>query len=226
MTIKLPKLPVVKAAILSQAPATEVAPTTMVATSTADSSAKSGKTEATNPQSSEAAGLEDSDKKEGQATDTSEPSGVASSNVSTTVTSITTTTATPASLASTNVLQQQTALMTASAPKTPGHLTQPYFLEQLNDVRNHTTQAICRLEDYWGTSGLALTGATASSPRASETRASKRDLTTLLELMQKHLRAAIEAMAKPSKEKLYPFRVCDPKVTQETFAPVWFFFCI
>ncbi|KAI7832440.1 hypothetical protein BC939DRAFT_103922 [Gamsiella multidivaricata] len=115
----------------------------------------------------------------------------------------------------------------------PGHLTQPYLLEQVKDVQNHTAQAIFRLEDYW-TSGSdrLLTGGAQEKQEGSEkqgggggeekktrARMSKADinevtrpLKTLLELMQRHLRAGIEAMARPRKEKLYPFRVCDPKI--------------
>jgi len=223
MTIKLPKLPVVKAAILSQAPVTEIIPTIAAAT-TADSSAKAGKSEAN--QSSEVVGLEDSDKRgEEQVPETPGITGAASANTSAAVAG-NTTTATVPSAPSTTSSQQQTALLTTSANKTPGHLTQPYFLEQLNDVRNHTAEAICRLEDYWSIPGLAITAETASSLGASEIRDLKRALTTLLELIQRHLRAAIEAMAKPSKEKLYPFRVCDPKVTQATFAAVCCILCL
>ncbi|GJJ75215.1 hypothetical protein EMPS_07573 [Entomortierella parvispora] len=221
MTIKLPKLPVVRAAIISQAPVIETIPAVATSASTADSSTKAGKTE-TNP-SPEATGLEDAERGgEGQASNTpGGPSEAASVSTLTTAATASETTTTASEITGSTApsapsLQQQAVLPITSASKPPGHLTQPYFLEQLNDVRNHTDQAICRLEDYWGTPGLALIATTASSLGASEIFESKRALTTLLELVQRHLRAAIEAMAKPSKEKLYPFRVCDPKI----FSPV------
>ncbi|KAF9431187.1 hypothetical protein BGZ76_000520 [Entomortierella beljakovae] len=109
----------------------------------------------------------------------------------------------------------------------PGHLTQPYLLEQLKDVQNHTAQTIFRLEDYWSRSSSdALTRflknegdvASVSGESASKTssaldiKEATRSLKTLLELIERHLRAAIEAMARPKKEKLYPFRVCDSKI--------------
>lgn len=91
----------------------------------------------------------------------------------------------------------------------PGHVTQPYALEQLRDVQNHTAQAIFRLEDYRKWRGDATNvGEGATLDIKEITRALK----TMLELLERHIRASIEAMAQPGKEKLYPFRVCDPKV--------------
>lgn len=92
----------------------------------------------------------------------------------------------------------------------PGHITQPYALEQLRDVQNHTAQAIFRLEDYRKWRGEATNVGEGSTLDIKEiTRALK----TMLELLERHIRASIEAMAQPGKEKLYPFRVCDSKVT-------------
>lgn len=91
----------------------------------------------------------------------------------------------------------------------PGHVTQPYALEQLRDVQNHTAQAIFRLEDYRRWRGEATNvGEGATLDIKEITRALK----TMLQLLQRHIRTSIEAMAQPGKEKLYPFRVCDPKV--------------
>ncbi|KAF8982057.1 hypothetical protein BGZ52_002255 [Haplosporangium bisporale] len=89
----------------------------------------------------------------------------------------------------------------------PGHLTQPYLLEQLKDVQNHTSQALMRLDDYWKAGVVG-----SNQPLPKDIKESTRPLKTLLELLQRHLRAGIEAMAQPNKENLYPFRVCDPKI--------------
>ncbi|KAG0293065.1 hypothetical protein BGZ98_002356 [Dissophora globulifera] len=103
----------------------------------------------------------------------------------------------------------------------PGHLTQPYLLEQIKDVQNHTAQAIFRLEDYWSSecNNVILGGDSEGQQQKRrdedqelDVKGLTRPLKTLLELMQRHLRAGIEAMARPKKEKLYPFRVCDPKI--------------
>ncbi|KAI9240401.1 MAG: hypothetical protein BYD32DRAFT_171405 [Podila humilis] len=51
-----------------------------------------------------------------------------------------------------------------------------------------------------------------NQPLPKDIKESTRPLKTLLELLQRHLRAGIEAMAQPNKENLYPFRVCDPKI--------------
>ncbi|KAF9919563.1 hypothetical protein FBU30_010860 [Linnemannia zychae] len=91
----------------------------------------------------------------------------------------------------------------------PGHITQPYALEQIRDVQNHIAQAIFRLEDYrkWRNESINVgEGATL------DIREITRALKTMLELLERHLRSGIEAMAQPGKEKLYPFRVCDPKI--------------
>ncbi|KAI8349250.1 hypothetical protein B0O80DRAFT_460027 [Mortierella sp. GBAus27b] len=119
----------------------------------------------------------------------------------------------------------------------PGHLTQAYLLEQIKDVQNHTAQAIFRLEDYWngdciklihglqnrhGESKDANQEPSSGSPAekgvasARDIEEATRPLKTLLGLMQRHLRAGVEAMARPEKEKLYPFRVCDPKIFSPT----------
>ncbi|KAF9279689.1 hypothetical protein BGZ68_007774 [Mortierella alpina] len=106
----------------------------------------------------------------------------------------------------------------------PGHLTQPYFLEQLKDVQNHTAEAIHKLEDYW--QHVVRLGEQKDKTREKASSSQDRDpaissleiaesigtLKTLLQLMQRHLRAGIQAMAQPGKEKLYPFKVCDPKI--------------
>lgn len=125
----------------------------------------------------------------------------------------------------------------------PGHLTQPYLLEQLKDVQNHTAQAIFRLEDYWSRGSVdALSrlqkqqsdanptieesfsaSTTVEESSVRDIQGATRPLKTLLELMGRHLRAAIEAMARPRKEKLYPFRVCDPKVRKKSLR--WSFYC-
>ncbi|KAF9898297.1 hypothetical protein BX616_004232 [Lobosporangium transversale] len=124
--------------------------------------------------------------------------------------------------------------------RTPGHVTQPYLLEQIKDVQNHIMEAMHRLEDYWamiiasnnnngfGSNSHHLerqeqANATSSSSSSPSSLSSKTPLTldiqettrtlkTLLGLVERHIRAAIDAMARPRKEKLYPFRVCDPKI--------------
>jgi hypothetical protein len=110
----------------------------------------------------------------------------------------------------------------------PGHLTQAYLLEQIKDAQNHTAQAIFHLEDYWSNESNKLKStldqqeqpgespgeslADLNTPPIEDIQEASRRLKTLLELMQRHLRAGVEAMIRPRKEKLYPFRVCDPKV--------------
>lgn len=71
-----------------------------------------------------------------------------------------------------------------------------------------------RLDDYWK-AGVALS----NQQLPKDIKESTRPLKTLLELLQRHLRAGIEAMAQPNKEKLYPFRVCDPKVSCQLSYP-------
>ncbi|KAG0056317.1 hypothetical protein BGZ83_005685 [Gryganskiella cystojenkinii] len=237
MTIKLPKLPMVKAAIHSQIPITEsVVPTTGSSDSTAKTTtagtASIAATTAETRLGPEASAVtpEQPESKDGEGrlpptdaqTRTQGNLAVSSStSVGAQSASVTTTTATA------TVAQGSVAPVQSNAPpaiantlqamhnKTPGHLTQPYFLEQLKDVQNHTAQAIFRLQDYWRIPGVVPTGSTtdaASRLGAGGIKESTRALKTLLELMQRHLRAAIEVMAQPSKEKLYPFRVCDPKI--------------
>ncbi|CAO3565525.1 unnamed protein product [Mortierella alpina] len=59
---------------------------------------------------------------------------------------------------------------------------------------------------------MASTHQERDSVTSSEITESIGTLRTLLQLMQRHLRAGIQAMAQPAKEKLYPFKVCDPKI--------------
>ncbi|KAF9978255.1 hypothetical protein BGZ73_003062 [Actinomortierella ambigua] len=104
--------------------------------------------------------------------------------------------------------------------KTPGVWTQPYFLEQIKDIQNHLAQALFPLEDFWTLASFSSSSSPASPtssscpktscspPRSIELPA----VQTLLQHLQRHLRGAIENLARPSREKLYPFRVCDPKI--------------
>ncbi|KAG0317644.1 hypothetical protein BGZ99_006187 [Dissophora globulifera] len=106
----------------------------------------------------------------------------------------------------------------------PGHLTLPYLLEQIKDVQNHTAQAIFRLEDYWSSecNNVILGGDSEGQQQKRrdedqelDVKGLTRPLKTLLELMQRHLRAGIEAMARPKKEKLYPFRIFSPALSED-----------
>ncbi|KAG0350404.1 hypothetical protein BG005_010084 [Podila minutissima] len=201
LVVKLPKQPVIKAAIHSQAPTTNVVPSSLTvpsmitATGTgsvAGSSAGSSRNSTDIAENSEEA-------KDASALAQQMNSQDSQPQASPSESSSTTTVAIVAPIGS-HVNPHQ--LM----HRPPGHLTQPYLLEQLKDVQNHTSQALLRLEDYW------KTGVVGSNQPPKDIKESTRPLKTLLELLQRHLRAGIEAMAQPNKEKLYPFRVCDPKI--------------
>ncbi|KAF9540744.1 hypothetical protein EC957_003762 [Mortierella hygrophila] len=248
LTIKLPKLPVVKAAIHSQITTNISAAQSLLTASNASttggggpsSSASSvtgalggGSTGETSPEEFHATateGTEASKADDGHGsqqlpttaqglatpigTETSIGAGslVAPATTTTpaaTALSSTATTATAGSATPTVPAPQMNAHQVLHSYRPPGHVTQPYALEQLRDVQNHTAQAIFRLEDYrkWrGESTNVGEGATLDIKEIT------RALKTMLELLGRHIRASIEAMAQPGKEKLYPFRVCDPKI--------------
>ncbi|KAF9202924.1 hypothetical protein BGZ49_006960 [Haplosporangium sp. Z 27] len=269
LTVKLPKLPVVKTAIHSNVPSnasvTSTSLSTIATTTTTtapastltndtESSGSIGNTGSTEDPSKETANvptlpegsetskgdiqqttLQGSDQSQQQPLDISTTENIATTAQNLIPKAVTSETSVdPASLPPPPPVNTH-QLMNSYRP--PGHLTQPYLLEQLKDVQNHTAQAIFRLKDYWSrgggddilarlekkqnertsTSGVSLS--TSTSTTVEETtyiKETTRSLRTLLELMEKHLRAAIEAMARPRKEKLYPFRVCDPKIFSPT----------
>ncbi|KAF9959939.1 hypothetical protein BGZ72_008448 [Mortierella alpina] len=229
LTIKLPKLPVVKATIHSSIPnnvSTPAASTLLVpaaASSNAGSSTVASSTssvtgvpstldsaEVAVAESSSRGGETDGSSADGPQEDRQKPPKEAEPEP--------------------NQLLQQAALgntqnahQLLSTYRPPGHLTQPYFLEQIKDVQNHTAEAIYKLEDYWR--HVVHMGDKKDKTRENASRDQEQDsatsaeitesigmLKTLLELMQRHLRAGIQAMAQPGKEKLYPFKVCDPKI--------------
>ncbi|KAF9138667.1 hypothetical protein BG015_002305 [Linnemannia schmuckeri] len=245
LTIKLPKLPVVKAAIHSQIPANiSVAQSLLTASNTttgggASSSSASSVTGAlgggmdkTNPEEPHATateGAEASIADDGQGSQqlpTTAQGLVAALGAATGIGAGSLIATAPASTPAT-VPSSASAGVTAGSgipsvptPQTnthqvlhsyrpPGHVTQPYALEQLRDVQNHIAQAVFRLEDYRKWRGEATNVGEGTTLDIKEiTRALK----TMLELLERHIRASIEAMAQPGKEKLYPFRVCDPKI--------------
>ncbi|KAG0089465.1 hypothetical protein BGZ92_004752 [Podila epicladia] len=201
LIVKLPKQSVVKAAIHSQAPTLNIVPSSLTVPSTttatgsgsaAGSSAGSSRTSTDITENSEEA-------KDASALSQQKDSQDSQPQVSPNESSSTETVAIVAPIGS-HVNPHQLL------HRPPGHLTQPYLLEQLKDVQNHTSQALLRLEDYWKTGVVGL------NQPPKDIKESTRPLKTLLELLQRHLRAGIEAMAQPNKEKLYPFRVCDPKI--------------
>ncbi|KAI8597707.1 hypothetical protein EDD21DRAFT_384754 [Dissophora ornata] len=279
LTIKLPKLPIVKVAIHSHVPSNATAPasSSSAAVSTAVSTAASiaatsssassiiaggaivnidgGAEETTSSHIERTGDLNDDASQQATATANTEgPSrvlhealGALPLSISTTASGTTSGTAsgtvTPPTggsgalavltAASGSLLAPTTAplplpanvntLQLLHSYRPPGHLTQPYLLEQIKDVQNHTAQAIFRLEDYWssGCDGAILRKSEQKEEKQHshaadvlelDIKASLRPLKSLLELMQRHLRAGLEAMARPKKEKLYPFRVCDPKI--------------
>ncbi|KAF9990218.1 hypothetical protein BGZ75_003110 [Mortierella antarctica] len=231
LTIKLPKLPVVKATIHSSIPSnvsTPAASTSLTTAATSSSNAGSstvasstssvtgvpstmdGAEVAIAESSSRGAETADGSSAEGLQEDRQKPLQEAQQEPS-------------------HLLQQAALVNPQNAPqllstyRPPGHLTQPYFLEQLKDVQNHTAEAIYKLEDYWrhvvrlgeqkDKTGGKGSGSQEQDPAtSSEIAESIGTLKTLLKLMQRHLRAGIQAMAQPGKEKLYPFKVCDPKI--------------
>ncbi|KAG0373309.1 hypothetical protein BGX24_011876 [Mortierella sp. AD032] len=256
LTIKLPKLPAVKAAIHSQIPANISATQSLLTASNAalaggaggtSSSASSvagglagaGRTSETSPEETHATttGATTPKTDDGQQPP-STALGLAAIGAATgtgtgalvapALTSTATTTPTVGASSSSSTTTSATAAPSTTGPgassvpgpqmnthqllhsyRPPGHVTQPYALEQLRDVQNHTAQAIFRLEDFrmWR-GGSTNVGEGASLDIKEITRALK----TMLELLERHIRASIEAMAQPGKEKLYPFRVCDPKI--------------
>ncbi|KAG0032348.1 hypothetical protein BGZ82_006579 [Podila clonocystis] len=202
LVVKLPKQPVVKAAIHSQTPVTNIVPSSLTVPSTitttgsgsaagllAGSSRTSTDIAETSEEAKDASAL--AQQKDSQ---DSQPQAVSPNESSSN--------ATGAIVAPIGSQVNPHQLM----HRPPGHLTQPYLLEQLKDVQNHTSQALLRLDDYWKTGVVG-----SNQPLPKDIKESTRPLKTLLELLQRHLRAGIEVMAQPNKEKLYPFRVCDPK---------------
>ncbi|KAF8939269.1 hypothetical protein BGZ47_008240 [Haplosporangium gracile] len=247
LTIKLPKLLVVKAAIHAQIPANISAAQSLLTASNASttgggassSSASSitgalggggtGETSPEEPHATTTEGAEAFKVDDGQGSHqlpTTAQGLVAALGAATGIgagsliaTAPTSTPATVPSLTSTTVIAgsgtpsvptpQMNTHQVLHSYRPPGHVTQPYALEQLRDVQNHTAQAIFRLEDYRKWRGEATNvGEGATLDIKEITRALK----TMLELLERHIRASIEAMAQPGKEKLYPFRVCDPKI--------------
>lgn len=248
LTIKLPKLPVVKAAIHSQIPTNISAAQSVLTTSNASttgggvpsSSASSvtgalggGSTGETSPEEFHATateGVEASKADDGHGSQQlptiaqgltaaiGAATGIGAGSLVAPATATTPATTAPSSMATTATVGSATPSVPAPQMNThqvlhsyrpPGHVTQPYALEQLRDVQNHTAQAIFRLEDYRKWRGEATNvGEGATLDIKEITRALK----TMLELLERHIRASIEAMAQPGKEKLYPFRVCDPKI--------------
>ncbi|KAF9383660.1 hypothetical protein CPB97_006291 [Podila verticillata] len=204
LIVKLPKQPVVKAAIHSQAPTTNIVPSSLTVPSTtttagsgsaAGSSVGSSRTSTDIAENSEEA--RDASQAAQQKDQGSQLQLTLSPNETSTNNSAVATVAPVGSQVNPHQLMH----------RPPGHLTQPYLLEQLKDVQNHTSQALMRLDDYWKTGVVG-----SNQPLPKDIKESTRPLKTLLELLQRHLRAGIEAMAQPNKENLYPFRVCDPKI--------------
>ncbi|KAG9065194.1 hypothetical protein KI688_002517 [Linnemannia hyalina] len=248
LTIKLPKLPVVKAAIHSQITTNISAAQSLLTASNASttgggassSSASSvtgalggGSTGETSPEEFHATATEGTEASkaddghgsqqlptiaQGLATATGIETGIGAGSLvapatattpAATAPSSTATTATAGSATPSIPAPQMNAHQVLHSYRPPGHVTQPYALEQLRDVQNHTAQAIFRLEDYRKWRGEATNVGDGATLDIKEiTRALK----TMLELLGRHIRASIEAMAQPGKEKLYPFRVCDPKI--------------
>ncbi|KAF9129028.1 hypothetical protein BGX30_014118 [Mortierella sp. GBA39] len=248
LTIKLPKLPVVKAAIHSQITANISAAQSLLTASNASttgggapsSSTSSvtgalggGSTGETSPEEFPATATDGTEASkaddghgsqqlpttaQGLATAIGTATGIGSGSLvapatattpAATAPSSTATTATAGSAIPSVPAPQMNAHQVLHSYRPPGHVTQPYALEQLRDVQNHTAQAIFRLEDYRKWRGEATNvGEGATLDIKEITRALK----TMLELLGRHIRASIEAMAQPGKEKLYPFRVCDPKI--------------
>ncbi|KAF9580664.1 hypothetical protein BGW38_002599 [Lunasporangiospora selenospora] len=234
LTIKLPKIPVVKATIHAQVPSDTYAntPTTLVS-----EGAKSG------DHSMEVGSKTDHDSQHGLTPSTTATRSASQSSNGTpedeTADAVQQSSSTPQAAAASGTVNlppvplPQTAIGTHQllhSYRPPGHLTQPYFLEQLRDVQNHTVEALHRLEDYWPfVEEMHVPDTLPADPCVHPASATKleenqkmarlikvqdaaRSLRTLLDLITHHLRASIEAMAQPSKEKLYPYRVCDPKI--------------
>ncbi|KAF9575793.1 hypothetical protein EC968_001580 [Mortierella alpina] len=233
LTIKLPKHPVVKATIHSSIPHSAAVPAaSTLFTTTATLSSNAGSSTVASSTSSvtgapsttdgvEAAVAESSSR--GAETDRSSPDGLQeerqkpSQDVQQESGQLLQTAA---------IGNPQNAHQLLSTYRPPGHLTQPYFLEQIKDVQNHTAEALYKLQDYWR--HIVRMGEQKNETRAKASSSSQHQdqdsetsseiaesigtLKTVLELMQRHLRAGIQAMAQPGKEKLYPFKVCDPKI--------------
>ncbi|KAF9285262.1 hypothetical protein BGZ74_001515 [Mortierella antarctica] len=201
LVVKLPKQPVIKAAIHSQAPTTNIVPSSLTVPSmtTATGTGSAAGSSAGSSRNSTDIAENSEEAKDASALAQQKNSQDSQPQASPSESSSTATVAIVAPIGS-HVNPHQ--LM----HRPPGHLTQPYLLEQLKDVQNHTSQALLRLEDYW------KTGVVGSNQPPKDIKEFTRPLKTLLELLQRHLRAGIEAMAQPNKEKLYPFRVCDPKI--------------
>ncbi|KAF9171955.1 hypothetical protein BGX21_010601 [Mortierella sp. AD011] len=253
LTVKLPKLPVVKTSIHSHVPSNAVpslslssntASTVAAASTSAPSAAAATATTAEATEGAEssnketAQALTSQEESEGSKGDAQQSNLQGSDQALEQVQDIPTNESTTTSQASAPKATSETLLDPTMPPppptnthqlmnsyRPPGHVTQPYLLEQLKDVQNHTAQAIFRLEDYWSRGGDdtlsrllkkqndgASSSAAIQVSSAQDIKEATRSLKTLLELMERHLRAGIEAMARPRKEKLYPFRVCDPKI--------------
>ncbi|KAF9186962.1 hypothetical protein BGZ51_001681 [Haplosporangium sp. Z 767] len=220
LTIKLPKLPVVKAAIHSHIPSNTPAPASSTAAFSASPTTASSSSSSTTAESSGNQDTEVTVPTEGNDGSKGDNSSETEAHESSQIQQQDTQTQQPPAATS-----SITTLLSSGPPppqvnthqllhsyRPPGHLTQPYFLEQLKDVQNHTDQAIFRLEDYWRSIDDTHKPDKTTLTSALEIKESTRALRMMLELMQGHLRAGIQAMAQPRKEKLYPFRVCDPKI--------------
>ncbi|KAF9966374.1 hypothetical protein BGZ70_002534 [Mortierella alpina] len=227
LTIKLPKLPVVKATIHSNIPSTVSTPaassllaTAATSLSNAGSSTVASSTSSVTGVPSTTDGAEAESSLRGAETEGSSGDGSQDDRQK----PFQDTQQEPSQpLQQVALGNPQNAHQSLSTYRPPGHLTQPYFLEQLKDVQNHTAEAIYKLEDYW--QHLVRLGEHKDTSAERASKHQERDpattseitesigtLKTLLQLMQRHLRAGIQAMAQPAKEKLYPFKVCDPKI--------------
>ncbi|KAF9383471.1 hypothetical protein CPC16_008897 [Podila verticillata] len=204
LVVKLPKQPVVKAAIHSQAPTTNIVPSSLTVpstTTTAGSGSAAGSSVGSSRTSTDIVENSEEAKDVSQAAQQKDQGSQLQQTLSPSETSTNNSAAATVAPVGSQVNPHQ--LM----HRPPGHLTQPYLLEQLKDVQNHTSQALMRLDDYWKAGVVE-----SNQPLPKDIKESTRPLKTLLELLQRHLRAGIEAMAQPNKENLYPFRVCDPKI--------------
>ncbi|KAF9324885.1 hypothetical protein BG006_000146 [Podila minutissima] len=201
LVVKLPKQPVIKAAIHSQAPITNVVPSSLTVPSMTTATGTGSAAGSFAGSSGNSTDITENSEEAKDASALAQQKNSQDSQLQ----------ASPSESSSTATVAIVAPIGSHVNPhqlmhRPPGHLTQPYLLEQLKDVQNHTSQALLRLEDYWET------GVVGSNQPPKDIKESTRPLKTLLELLQRHLRAGIEAMAQPNKEKLYPFRVCDPKI--------------
>ncbi|KAG0341489.1 hypothetical protein BG000_008883 [Podila horticola] len=203
LVVKLPKQSVVKAAIHSQAPTTNIVPSSLTVPSTATTAGSGSAAESSAGSSRASTDIAENLEEAKDASALAQQKDSQDSQPQALSPNESSNNATIAIVAPIGSQVNPHQLL----HRPPGHLTQPYLLEQLKDVQNHTSQALLRLEDYWKTGVVG-----SNQPLPKDIKESTRSLKTLLELLQRHLRAGIEAMAQPNKEKLYPFRVCDPKI--------------